>query len=73
VQTASVRAVNLRLCGFQGRAGLNLGGWLSGHSFGVGAALDLLAQGVSIEKINLPGGIQSESGVIRYLRPWEFE
>ena len=44
---------------------------LSGHSFRVGAALDLLERGESMEKIMLRGGWQSESTVIRYLRAWQ--
>jgi len=52
-------------------AGLELGGKLSGHSFRVGAALDLLESGESMEKIMLRGGWQSESTVIKYLRAWQ--
>lgn len=44
---------------------------LSGHSFRVGGALDLLMQGMSMEKIMLRGGWDSESSVIRYLRAWD--
>ena len=43
---------------------------LSGHSFRVGAALDLLEQGETLEKIMLRGGWQSDSTAIRYLRDW---
>ena len=43
---------------------------LSGHSFRVGAALDLLEQGESLEKIMLKGGWQSGSTAIKYLRNW---
>ena len=43
---------------------------LSGHSFRVGAALDLLEQGESIEKIMLRGGWQKDSTAMRYLRNW---
>ena len=66
-------SINLRLRALQQRAGLNLGGWLSGHSFRVGAAVDLLEAGVSMEKIMLRGGWRSESSVIRYLRAWELD
>ena len=45
---------------------------LSGHSFRVGAALDLLVQGESIEKIMLKGGWQTESTAMKYLRSWHF-
>ena len=43
---------------------------LSGHSFRVGAALDLLAQGETLEKIMLIGGWQTESTAMKYLRNW---
>ena len=42
-----------------------------GHSFRVGGALDLLMEGMSMEKIMLRGGWDSESSVIRYLRAWD--
>jgi site-specific recombinase XerD len=60
-----------RLQDLQQEAGLDLGGNLSGHSFRVGAALDLLEQGESLEKIMLRGGWQAESTVIKYLRAWQ--
>jgi len=41
---------------------------LSGHSFRVGAALDLLEQGEPLERIMLRGGWQSDSSAISYLR-----
>jgi hypothetical protein len=37
----------------------------------VGAALDLLEDGESLEKIMLLGGWQAESTVIKYLRAWQ--
>ena len=43
---------------------------LSGHSFRVGAALDLLEQGEGIEKIMLRGGWQTDSTAMKYLRNW---
>ena len=43
---------------------------LSGHSFRVGAALDLLEQGETLEKIMLRGGWQSDSTAMKYLRNW---
>jgi integrase len=43
---------------------------LSGHSFRVGAALDLLEQGETLEKIMLTRGWQSDSTAMRYLRDW---
>jgi hypothetical protein len=41
---------------------------LSGHSFRVGAALDLLEQGESLERIMLRGGWQTDSTAMKYLR-----
>ena len=43
---------------------------LSGHSFRVGAALDLLEQGEPLEKIMLRGGWQSDATAMKYLRNW---
>ena len=43
---------------------------LSGHSFRVGAALDLLEQGEPLEKIILRGGWQTDSTAMKYLRNW---
>jgi site-specific recombinase XerD len=63
--------INRRLRELQAEAGLDLGGNLSGHSFRVGAALDLLEQGETLEKIMLRGGWQAESTVIQYLRAWQ--
>ena len=42
----------------------------SGHSFRVGAALDLLEQGEPLEKIMLRGGWQTDSTAMKYLRNW---
>ena len=44
---------------------------LSGHSFRVGVALDLLEQGEPLEKIMLRGGWQSDSTAMKYLRNWQ--
>jgi site-specific recombinase XerD len=44
---------------------------LSGHSFRVGAALDLLEQGEPLEKIMLRGGWQSYTSALRYLNLFE--
>jgi integrase len=41
---------------------------LSGHSFRVGAALDLLEQGEPLERIMLRGGWQTDSTAMKYLR-----
>jgi len=43
---------------------------LSGHSFRVGAALDLLEQGERLERIMLRGGWQTDSTAMSYLRNW---
>ena len=43
---------------------------LSGHSFRVGAALDLLEQGEPLERIILKGGWQTDSTAMSYLRNW---
>ena len=41
---------------------------LSGHSFGVGAALDLLEQGELLEMIMPRAGWQTDSTAMNYLR-----
>jgi integrase len=43
---------------------------LSGHSFRVRAALDLLEQGEPLERIMLRGGWQTDSTAMSYLRNW---
>ena len=43
---------------------------LSGHSFRVGTALDLLEQGEPLERIMLRGGWQTDSTAMKYLRTW---
>ena len=43
---------------------------LSGHSFRVGAALDLLDKNIPLEKIMLRGGWKSETSAMRYLQSW---
>ena len=43
---------------------------LSGHSFRVGAGLDLLEQGKPLERIMLRGGWQTDSTAMKYLRNW---
>jgi integrase len=48
-------------------------GELSGHSFRVGAALDMLERRVPLERIMLRGGWKSESTAMRYLRNWNDE
>ena len=52
-------SINLRLKVLQRAAKLNQGAELSGHSFRVGGAIDLLEAGESLEKIMLRGGWKS--------------
>ena len=42
----------------------------SGHSFRVGAAIDLLQAGASLETIMLRGGWRSQDNAMNYLRGW---
>ena len=42
----------------------------SGHSFRVGAAIDLLEAGASLEAIMLRGGWKSKDNALNYLRTW---
>jgi len=46
---------------------------LSGHSFRVGGAIDMLGKGISLERIMLRGGWKSEVTAMRYLRNWQEE
>jgi len=64
------RQVNRILQSRQRQAGIRLEQPLSGHSFRVGGALELLKRGVPMEKIMLRGGWQSEASALRYLRKW---
>jgi len=50
--------------------GLTQIGELSGHSFRVGSALDLLDKNIPLEKIMLRGGWKSETSAMRYLQSW---
>ena len=63
--------INHRLKWLQKKAGLSIDGELSGHSFRVGAAVDLLEAGESLEKIMLRGGWGAETTAIKYLRAWQ--
>jgi site-specific recombinase XerD len=63
-------SISRRLQQLQQLANLEGIGTLSGHSFRVGGALDLLDQGETLEKIMLRGGWQAESTAIKYLREW---
>jgi integrase len=64
---ASINTILQRL---QKKSGINDIGPLSGHSFRVGGALDLLEAGEPLERIMLRGGWQTESTTIGYLRNW---
>ena len=64
-------ALNKMLKLLQRKAKLQNIGELSGHSFRVGAALDLLDKGVPLERIMLRGGWKSENTALRYLRNWD--
>jgi hypothetical protein len=46
---------------------------LSGHSFRVGAAVDMVNQGETLARIMLRGGWKTESTAIRYLRNYAFD
>jgi len=63
-------SINHILKSLQKQAGLTQIGELSGHSFRVGAALDLLDKNIPLEKIMLRGGWKSETSAMRYLRNW---
>ncbi|XDZ65408.1 tyrosine-type recombinase/integrase [Alphaproteobacteria bacterium LSUCC0684] len=64
-------ALNKILKFLQRKAKLKDIGELSGHSFRVGAAIDLLDKGVPLERIMLRGGWKSENTALRYLRNWD--
>ena len=61
-------SLNRVLQSLQDKAKLDLPRYLTGHSFRVGAAVDMMQQGASFEQIMLKGGWRSESTVMRYLR-----
>ena len=63
-------SINHILKDLQKQASLNQMGELSGHSFRVGAALDLLDKNIPLEKIMLRGGWKSETSAMRYLQSW---
>jgi len=63
-------SINHILKNLQKQAGLNQIGELSGHSFRVGAALDLLDKNIPLEKIMLKGDWKSETSAMRYLQSW---
>ena len=57
----------------QAEAQINDMGELSGHSFRVGGAVDMLSKGIPLERIMLRGGWKSEISAMRYLRSWQEE
>ena len=63
-------SINHILKSLQKKAGLNQIGELSGHSFRVGAAIDLLNKNIPLEEIMLRGGWKSEASAMRYLQSW---
>lgn len=67
----SPATINRILKQLKQEADLQLNQELSGHSFRVGRALDLLVEGEPLEKIMLRGGWRSESTTMRYLRAWQ--
>ena len=64
-------ALNKLLKLLQRKAKLKDIGELSGHSFRVGAAVDLLDKGVPLERIMIRGGWKSENTALRYLKNWD--
>ena len=64
-------ALNKILKALQRKSQMKDIGELSGHSFRVGAAVDLLDKGVPLGKIMLRGGWKSENTALRYLRNWD--
>lgn len=64
----SPSSINQILVKLQMQAGLTLERNLSGHSFRVGAVVDMFLAGETMERIMLKGGWKSESTVMRYLR-----
>ena len=61
-------SINCILKVLQKQAELSQIGELSGHSFRVGAALDLLDKNIPLEKIMLRGGWKLETSEMRYLQ-----
>ncbi len=69
-QKLSATSLNEILKDLQHAARLNDLDELTGHSFRVGKALDLLDEGESLDRIMLIGGWSSQSSALRYLRSW---
>ena len=66
-------SINNILKQLQAEAQINDMGELSGHSFRVGGAIDMLSNGIPLERIMLRGGWKSEVTAMRYLRNWKEE
>ena len=66
-------SINNILKQLQAEAQINDMGELSGHSFRVGSAVDMLSKGIPLERIMLRGGWKSEITAMRYLRSWQEE
>ena len=63
--------MNKILKALQRKANMKDIGELSGHSFRIGAAVDLLDKNVPLERIMLRGGWKSKNTALRYLRNWD--
>ncbi|KGE03829.1 tyrosine-type recombinase/integrase [Pseudohaliea rubra] len=67
----TAQAVGRVLQHLQARAGIQLPRLLTSHSFRIGAAIDLLNDGVPLEQIMLRGGWRSSSSAMLYLKQWQ--
>ena len=63
-------SINHILKNLQKKARLNQIGELSGHSFRVGAVIDLLDKNIPLEKIMPRGGWKSETIAMKYHQSW---
>jgi integrase len=68
LSSGSIGAILNRLTASSGSDVINCR--FSGHSFRVGAAIDLLEAGASLETIMLRGGWRSQDNALNYLRSW---
>ena len=66
-------SINNILKQVQAETQINDMGKLSGHSFRVGGAIDMLSNGIPFERIMLRGGWKSDTMALRYLRNWKEE
>jgi len=64
-------SINNILKQLQAKAQIDDIGELSGHSFRVGGAIDMLSNGIPLEHIILRGGWKSDTTAMRYLRNWQ--